>query len=108
MSTWISVLEALEPQYRNLVDAVANGPTIKPVISKKTNSWAVTLQEEWQSVDDAGNYYHSSELDNKVEWVADELERWDSATRASWDMWYFKSKREAEKFITFYTLAWAQ
>jgi hypothetical protein len=47
-------------------------------------------------------------LDDIVEWTDKELTKWKDCRRIAWDMWQFKSKREAEKFITLFHLIWQQ
>jgi len=81
-------------------------PTIQPVLSRRAGKYSVTLEEKWQSVDDAGNYYNSGALDEKVEWTNEYLATVKESIRTSWDTWQFKSKQDAEKFILFYTLRW--
>jgi hypothetical protein len=83
-------------------------PIIVPILTQQGRKWIVTLEEKWQSVDDAGNYFHSKELDNKIEWVEEELLNWKSCSRTAWDTWQFKTHNEAEKFIVYYTLKWAR
>jgi len=87
-------------------------PTIVPKLTgnrrKGSRIWTVTLEEKWQSVDDAGNYFHSGELDKRVDWAVDELSKWDSCSRTAWDTWQFNSHHDAEKFIVYYTLKWAK
>ena len=50
----------------------------------------------------------SNRLDQAVEWTTERLESWDNCQRMAWDMWDFKSKHDAEKFITMFHLSWAQ
>jgi hypothetical protein len=83
-------------------------PVIIPKLSRERHKWIVTLEEKWLSVDDAGNYYHSGELDNRVKWTEEELSKWASCSRTAWDTWQFKTRHEAEKFIVYYTLKWAR
>jgi hypothetical protein len=87
--------------------ANSHAPTIIPNLYKE-HKWTIRIEEKWASVDDAGNYFNSTGLDQRVEWATQILESWKTATRTSWDMWVFSSKREAEKFITLYSLTWAQ
>ena len=82
-------------------------PTIRPKLYQGQNrKWHIRLIEEFASVDDAGNHYNSSKLDERVNWALQTLETWKTAHRTAWDMWYFNSKRDAEKFITVYYLVW--
>ena len=84
--------------------AKSNEPTIKPTLYVHNKVWIVELTEVWP--DDEPRYTNSP-LDEHVEWAAKTLKDWPTATRTAWDMWRFKSRSEAEKFITLYTLVWA-
>jgi len=53
-------------------------------------------------------YGTSRSLDRAVEWTTEKLKNWPNCTRKSWDMWDFKSKHDAEKFITLFHLSWQQ
>jgi hypothetical protein len=89
--------------------ASSHAPDIKPrLYMGQQRKWTIKIEEVWASIDDAGNYFNSTDLDKRVDWTAHVLETWKTANRTSWDMWVFSSKREAEKFITLYTLQWAQ
>jgi hypothetical protein len=88
--------------------AMSNQSIIKIELDPRDKSKrTVRLVEDWPSVDDAGNYYNSRELDKRVDWTLRTLETWETAHRTAWDIWAFDSKRDAEKFITLYTLTWA-
>ena len=83
---------------------------IKPVLTKIKNHWTLTLEEEWH-YDSGGSYTINSGsimLDDIVEWTDKELTKWKDCRRIAWDMWQFKSKRDAEKFITLFHLIWQQ
>jgi hypothetical protein len=89
--------------------AMSHAPDINPRLYRgQQRKWTVKIEEVWASVDDAGNYFNSTGLDQRVEWTAKTLDTWKTATRTSWDMWVFNNKKEAEKFITVYHLTWAQ
>jgi len=109
VSEFVSFLRQVCPDYDNLADILMTGPTIKPVLEKNNlNRWRITLQEVWPDGVDINDHTGSFELDNRVDWVTDELARWDDAKRTSWDTWVFKSKRSAEKFIMVYGLVWVK
>jgi hypothetical protein len=106
-NSWIESIKVIEPKINELIQAMQEGSKIKPVLSPTTSdSYTITLEEEWPSVDDAGNYFNSSDLDNRVKWATIELDKWDHVSRRAWDKWQFKSRRDAEKFITLYNLVW--
>jgi len=112
-ATWIHLLEQAYPDYNDLKHSMEKGPIIKPILKKIKNHWTLTLEEEWYH--DAGGSYTMSTmdtgsimLDTIVEWTEKELTKWKDCRRTAWDMWQFKSKREAEKFITLFHITWAQ
>jgi hypothetical protein len=55
-----------------------------------------------------GNDYQPHLLDERAEWCYQQLKDWPMCQRTAWDMWSFQSKHDAEKFITLYTVQWAQ
>jgi hypothetical protein len=82
---------------------------IKPVAKKSGKGWMLVITEQWpDSVDDAGNEYQSAGFDARINWVTESLSSWGNCSRKSWNMWYFKSKYELEKFKTLYHLKWDQ
>lgn len=85
--------------------ASSNEPTIKLNMFSRSGRWLVELVEVWP--DDIHNYGKST-LDDKVEWTYQQLKSWPDVSRSSWDMWSFKFKHDAEKFVTLYTLLWAR
>lgn len=89
---------------------MSNPPTIKPNLFRGRNrKWTIQLIEVWPEDDpDVKFFSGSSPLDEKVEWTFETLQAWKTAKRTAWDMWIFDSKRDAEKFITLYSLTWAQ
>ena len=86
--------------------AKLNQPNIKLKLERVKKVWRISLLEEWQSVDDAGNSFHSSDLDKQVSWAIEELKKWDGARRMAWNMWDFDDKRQAQKFSTYYYIVW--
>jgi hypothetical protein len=86
--------------------------TIKPTLHRRANGpnywYRLQLVEDWGTVDDAGSPMPSSSLDKCVKWVEEKLKDWPNCNRKAWDMWDFKHRRDAEKFITLFHLSWAQ
>ena len=80
--------------------------SIKSTIEKSGRGWILSIFEDFSSVDDAGNSFPSSDLKEQVDWTVKQLE--DKARRMSWNMWKFKTKCDAEKFITVYYLVWGK
>jgi hypothetical protein len=102
MTTLTQTLDQVMMQWSKLNEAI-----IKPQLIKASGrGWLLSINEHWQSVDDAGNPYHSSNLDEQIKWAVEQLE--DKARRIAWNIWKFKNKRDAEKFITVYYLVWAK
>jgi hypothetical protein len=85
---------------------------IKPTLHRRANGpnywYRLQLVEEFGTVDDAGNHMPSRNLDECVAWVDEKLKDWPDCNRKAWDMWDFKHKKDAEKFITMFHLSWAQ
>ena len=85
---------------------------IKPTLHRRANGpnywYRLQLVEDWGTVDDAGNHYPTRNLDNCVLWVEEKLKEWPNCDRKAWDMWDFKSRRDAEKFLTLFHLSWEQ
>jgi hypothetical protein len=68
--------------------------------------WRVQLVDET----DEGNpnTWYNQKFDDCVSWSLDKLKDWPNVKRMSFDMWDFKHRRDAEKFITLFHLSWAQ
>jgi len=81
---------------------------VKPKLHKAFNGyWTLQLvdvdDESWSMAN-----IPSNRLDRAVEWTTEQLESWDNCRRMAWDMWDFKFKHDAEKFITLFHLSWPQ
>ena len=110
MSTdpWKHTLSMLEPDIDVLKDFMDRGPQIKTKIKLVHRTWVLEIQIDWGMFNDFGNSWGTLDLDKRVIWAAAQLETWDNVSRQAWDMWHFKHKRDAEKFITLYNLKWAE
>ena len=109
-SAWVQMIGQVYPDYDDLKYSMEKGPTIKTVLTKIKNRWTLTLEEEWHH-DSGGSYTINSGsimLDDIIEWTEKELTKWKDCNRIAWDMWQFKSRRDAEKFITLFHLIWVQ
>lgn len=102
---WQHMLVNLEPMYAELKDDMEHGQVIKATVSLSGSQWVLSINEKWGTVDDAGNHFNTAELDDRIIWATKELEKWDCC-RKSWNMWHFKFKYDADKFITLYNLIW--
>ena len=85
---------------------------IKPTLHRRANGpnywWRLQLVEDFGITDDAGNHYPTRKLDDCIKWAEEKLKEWPDCDRKAWDMWDFKSRREAEKFLTVFHLSWEQ
>jgi hypothetical protein len=94
MFKWKEISSVITPTLRRL-------PNI-------TYKWRLQFIEDFGITDDAGNHYPSRALDKCVDWVEEKLKDWPDCNRKAWDMWDFKYRKDAEKFITVFHLSWAQ
>ena len=78
------------------------------IVKSKGKGWNLSIFEDYSSVDDAGNSYPSSKLDEQVRWITEKLEGQANCSRQAWNIWTFKYKRDAEKFLTVYYLVWGR
>lgn len=105
---WKSVLTALEPEIDRLTEAMNYGPLIGTELWKSTWGWSVTLTEQWHKIEVEAwieDIRFSQEFDRAVEWTVEELKSW-PCKRTAYDTWAFKTRRDAEKFITYFSLKW--
>jgi len=105
---WGHTLSMLEPDIDVLKDFMDRGPQIKPKLKLVHRTWVMEIKIDWGMFDDFGNPWGTLNLDHRVIWAAAQLETWDNVSRQAWDMWHFKHKRDAEKFITLYNLKWTE
>lgn len=87
-----------------------NRSTIKPIFRpNSSNDWyRLQFVEDYSSVDDAGVPMPSASLDLCIKWVEEKLKTQPNCRRMAWDMWDFRDRRDAEKFITLFHLVWEQ
>ena len=76
---------------------------IQPTLQEADNCYRLQLVELTED-----NSYHTNKLDKCIDWVSTQLLDWPDCRRIAWDMWNFKHRRDAEKFITLFHLSWAQ
>ena len=89
---------------------------IKPKLRELSNSkykWRIQLVDEDSFLSSGGDFagmpgFNSSELDSCVKWTEEKLKDWPNTMRMSWDMWDFKDRQDAEKFLTVFHLSWQQ
>jgi hypothetical protein len=98
------VLRSLD-QLGKIMDRWVDAPVIKPVLTHATGpNWLLTLAEEWPN---DFNNINLSLLANRVEWTDNSLNNWEGCRRLGWNIWNFKSKNDAEKFLILFHLKWS-
>ena len=102
---WQHMLQALEPAYDELKDIMDSGHRVVPELDHIRTGWRITLKERFNKSNDYATLEYNS-LDTHVEWADQQLKDWPGAQRTAWDMWVFKDKAEAEKFMTLFYLSW--
>jgi hypothetical protein len=102
------MLYQLCPTYDDLKFSMEKGPSFKPVLIKnKRNQWILIFEAKWYHDSGASYSLESDSIkDFMIKWTEEELIKWKDCRRIAWDMWQFKYKRDAEKFITLFHLIW--
>lgn len=100
MNVLENLLVQIRPDYYELKSIMENGPNIVATLSHRGHFWCISLEEET-------SHDGSTKLDERVEWAEQQLKDWPATTRMSWHMWYFRHRRDAEKFQILYNLKWA-
>ena len=68
--------------------------------------WRVQLVDETD--EGSPNTWYHQQFEDCVNWADETLKDWSNCKRMSFDMWDFKHRSDAEKFITVFHLSWAQ
>ena len=80
-------------------------PMIKPTLHlRESNWWSLQVVEEQEP----GVVWYNQKLNDCVEWSAEKLKDWPNVKRMSFDMWDFKHRKDAEKFLIVFHLSWQQ
>jgi hypothetical protein len=103
---WQQVLTAIEPEYTTLKSVLEMGPLILAELGRRDYSWTITLKEKSRLPEVNPVWSDFGKLDERVNWTIEQLKEWPGVRRMAHDIWYFKRKRDAEKFQTLYNLAW--
>lgn len=107
--TWTHILGALSPDYDTFKTMVDKGPCPSCEINKRGSYFTLTINEHWTNgVDNIALFDQSGDFDSFIEWTESQLKTWPNVKRMAYDQWYFKRKRDAEKFKTFFLLTWAK
>jgi len=107
---WQHMLLAIEPAYDTYKMVLEYGPKYVPILTYIDNKgvWEIRIQEQWPDGIDYGTTESGTALDTRCTWCESQLRSWPDVSRWSWQQWHFKSKKDAEKFRTLFTLKWAQ
>ena len=83
---------------------------IKPTLHRRANgpNYWYRLRLVEVDEDDQQNQWYNQKFNNCVTWVDDKLKDWPNCKRMAHDMWDFKYRKDAEKFITVFHLSWHQ
>lgn len=108
ISRWAQIIEQFQPQYYEWKIELEQGRKVHADLSRHNGHWCITLDEKSLSPDTPNPLWTDpGVLDERVNWALSRLESWAGVRRMSFNMWYFKTKRDAEKFQTLYNLVWA-
>jgi len=83
-------------------------PMIKPTLHRRANGPNYWYRLQFIEETDGEQRWYNQHLTDCVEWAAEKLKDWPDVRRMAFDMWDFKSKKDAEKFITVFHLSWQQ
>lgn len=103
------IVKALSKDYDASKAMLEEGSRPRCIIGSKGKQTIVTVVEAWEEANIISNLYPpSNKLNQCIEWSTKQLETWRNVKRMSYDQWYFKNKDDAEKFITLFTVKWAE
>jgi len=108
MSTWTHIVKALSSDYDSLKNILEQGPILRCILGKKGKETILTIVETYkESSVEVIQEYNTLNFDKCIDWANEQLEPWNNVRRMSYNQWYFKRKKDAEKFITLFTVKWA-
>ena len=83
---------------------------IKPTLKRRANGPNYWYRLRLVDETDEGNpnTWYNQQFDDCVNWTTEKLQDWPNCKRMSHDMWDFKHRKDAEKFITLFHLSWQQ
>jgi hypothetical protein len=81
---------------------------IKPTLHRRANGPNYWYRLQFIEETNDEQRWYNQKLNNCVEWAAERLKDWPNVKRMSFDMWDFKHRKDAEKFITLFHLSWDQ
>ena len=105
---WGQLTSIVNQWKQNKLDSIR----VNARLYQREGNWCIQIHEEdemgKQPTAYSSAYRFTSTHGDAVEWSQTVLSSWKSVRRMSYDMWYFKTKREAEKFLTLFTLKWVK
>jgi hypothetical protein len=83
---------------------------IKPTLKRRANgpNYWYRLRLVDETDEGTPNTWYNQQFDECVNWTTEKLQDWPNCKRMSHDMWDFKHRKDAEKFITLFHLSWQQ
>ena len=104
---WLDMLKQIEPEYSSLQYILENGPEFIAETSKRGKYWVLTIKEkEYDFI-----FYGSNDVEKSqkiIDWTEQQLSSWPNVKRMAYDQWYFKLKKDIEKFTILFNLKWAE
>lgn len=95
-------LQAVIFQWKNKLSV------IKPTLHRRANGPNYWYRLQFIEETDGEQRWYNQQLNECVEWTAERLKDWPDVRRMAFDMWDFKNRKDAEKFITVFHLSWQQ
>lgn len=77
--------------------------TVKPILSQRPTGWY-----RIHFIEDSDTTMYNQHFDRCVSWVEEKIKDWPDVKRMAFDMWDFKNRKDAEKFITLFHLSCQQ
>lgn len=105
LDPWLHILETLEPDYPILKKLLLEQPKIKIKLEEENNLWLIWLEQDW--IDHEMDNFDSDKFDSHIKWIDTNIKSWNGHIE-NFNLYSFKSKLDAEKFIIYYSLSWDQ
>ncbi|NBP00378.1 MAG: hypothetical protein EBU90_09685 [Proteobacteria bacterium] len=104
---WTHIVKALEPDYDRIYHMLKKGPVIKCKVHCTSKVAIMQIVELYENNDeDLLVDENTKTFDTYINLIEEELKNWQGVRRMAYDQWYFKSKKQAEKFQVFFNLKW--
>lgn len=78
-----------------------NNPKVKISNTKTSSGWIVCI---YADVEDQDDFYEHKDLNKYVNWASSQLEYWPDVCKTGYNIWIFAHERDAEKFVTLFSL----